>query len=128
MLLRGPRAPGCTEWAMTLPAQEAVAGHAVYAADRGHPIEVPGSEKSELAQWLLGWPKCTVASPDLPAAAYHLIGGRLPATERGGAAALLIDDDGGHRLSVLLRSMVPDPNASMTTTGRDHLAVEAWTT
>jgi anti-sigma factor RsiW len=128
MLLRGSRAPGCTERAMTLLAQEAVASHAVYAADRGRPIDVPGSEKSELAPWLLGWPKRTVALPDLPAAAYHLIGGRLLVTERGGAAALLIEDDGGHRFSVLLRSMVPDPNASMTTTGQDHLAVEAWTT
>jgi anti-sigma factor RsiW len=69
--------------------------------------------------WRRGcWAGRNAPSPsDLPAAAYHLIGGRLLATERGGAAALLIEDDGGHRFSVLLRSMVPDPNASMTTTG-----------
>jgi len=65
MLLRGPRAPERNELAMALLEQEAVASHVVYAADRGHPIEVPGSEKSELAQWLSDRLKRTVAPPDL---------------------------------------------------------------
>jgi anti-sigma factor RsiW len=90
MLLHSPRAPDHTELAMTLLAQEAVASHAAYAADRGHPIEVPDSEKPELAQWLSDRLKRTVAPRDLSAVGYHLIGGRLLVTERGGAAALLM--------------------------------------
>ena len=88
--------------------QEALTSHVVYSADHRYPVEVPGAETAHLQQWLSNRLDRTVVAPDLSALGYHLIGGRLLATERGGAAALLMyDDASGHRLSLLLRPMKP---------------------
>ena len=53
--------------------------------------------------------------PDLSPLGYRLLGGRLLATEHGGAAALFVYDDAdGHRLTVLLRPMAPELRAVRT--------------
>ena len=70
--------------------QEAFATHVVYAADRRHPIEVTAAERDHLAQWLSNRLNRKIAPPDLTEAGWHLLGGRLLATERGGAAVLRI--------------------------------------
>ena len=119
--------PDRTQVAMTLLEQEALASHVVYATDRRHPIEVPGTEKPHLSQWLSNRLSRSVAPPDLSALGYRLIGGRLLATERGGAAALFMyEDDAGHRISVLLRPMAPDLRAPVTNIGKDQVGVQAW--
>jgi anti-sigma factor RsiW len=105
--------PSRTELAMSLLRQEALASHTVYAADRRHPIEVGADEQAHLSQWLSNRLRRTVAPPDLSAAGYRLLGGRLLATERGGAAALFVYDDAqGNRLSVLMRPMGPELSAT----------------
>jgi anti-sigma factor RsiW len=92
--------------------QAALSSHVVYAVDVRHPVEVPGTEASDLQQWLSNRLDRAVVAPDLSALGYHLIGGRLLATERAGAAALLMYDDTSHqRISVLLRPMMHTPNA-----------------
>lgn len=84
--------------------QEAFATHIVYAADRRHPIEVVAAERDHLAQWLSNRLDRKIAPPDLSAAGWHLLGGRLLATDRGGAAALFMyDNDQKQRLSVVMR-------------------------
>ncbi len=92
--------------ALDLLGQEAVASHVVYAADRRHPVEVAAADEAHLRQWLSNRLARRVTVPDLSAAGYHLMGGRLLATEHGGAAALLMyGDDAGKRISLLLRPM-----------------------
>jgi anti-sigma factor RsiW len=113
--------------AMALLEQEALASHIVYAVDRRHPIEVPGSETSDLQQWLSNRLDRTVVAPDLSSLGYHLVGGRLLATERGGAAALLMyDDSNQHRISVLLRPMTPTLHAPGTAIRKDNVNGLAW--
>jgi anti-sigma factor RsiW len=105
--------PGRTEIAVSLLQQQAMASHAVYASDQRHPIEVAATERDHLAQWLSNRLRRSVAPPDLSMIGYRLLGGRLLATEHGGAAALFIYDDAqGHRLSVVMRPMAPELRAA----------------
>jgi len=116
-----------TEQAMALLGQEALTSHAVYAVDVRHPIEVPGSEAPHLQQWLSNRLNRKVVAPDLSAMGYHLVGGRLLATEQGGAAALLMDDDTArHRISVLLRPMMPALQAPGAVIQQDGVNGRAW--
>jgi anti-sigma factor RsiW len=102
-------APDRAELATSLLRQQALASHTVYADDRRHPIEVAASESDHLSQWLSNRLRRSITPPDLTALGYRLLGGRLLATEHGGAAALFVyDDSQGNRLSVLLRPMAQE--------------------
>ena len=110
-----PAAPDRTELAVALLRQQATTSHIVYAADRRHPIEVAAAERDHLAQWLSNRLHRTIAPPDLTQAGYRLLGGRLLATEHGGAAALFMYDDGaGNRLSVVMRPMASELHATLS--------------
>jgi anti-sigma factor RsiW len=125
--LRGLPASGGAQRAMALLGQEALASHAVYAVDGRHPVEVPGTEAPDLQQWLSNRLDRTIVAPDLSVLGYHLIGGRLLATERGGAAALLMYDDASHqRISVLLRPMARTLNAPKNMLQQDGVNGCAW--
>jgi anti-sigma factor RsiW len=108
VLTPDPAAP-----AMAILRQQALATYAVYAVDTRHPIEVGADQKDHLSTWLSNRLRRIVAPPDLETLNYHLIGGRLLATEHGGAAALLIyEDSQGQRLGLVLRPMSPELRAS----------------
>ena len=95
--------------AMTVLNDQAVASYTVYVTDRRHPTEVPASQRDHLVQWLSNRLSRTVVPPDLSAFGYALMGGRLVATEQGGASALFVyEDSGGNRISLLMRPMAPD--------------------
>jgi anti-sigma factor RsiW len=126
-LLHAPQIPGRAQQALALLEQEALTSHVVYAVDRRHPIEVPGVEAPHLQQWLSNRLERTIVAPNLSGLGYHLVGGRLLATERGGAAALLMYDDANHnRISVLLRPMAPALHVPGTTIQKDGVNGRAW--
>jgi anti-sigma factor RsiW len=111
-MVHRPTGPTRAALAMSLLEQLGMASHVVYAADKRHPIEVPATERDHLAQWLSNRLSRTVAPPALEALGYRLIGGRLLATEHGGAAALFMYEDAhGQRLSLVLRPMARDLHA-----------------
>jgi anti-sigma factor RsiW len=108
-----PTGPTRTALAMSLLEQLGLASHVVYAADKRHPIEVPAAERDHLAQWLSNRLSRSVTPPALDALGYRLIGGRLLATEHGGAAALFMYENAqGQRLSLVLRPMARDLRAA----------------
>jgi anti-sigma factor RsiW len=112
-VLGSPMALDPTDRAMALLEREALATHAVYSADRHHPIEVSAAEPEHLRQWLSSRLNRAIAPPDLAAVGYQLLGGRLLATERGSAAALFMyEDSSGHRLSIVVRPMSQDLHAT----------------
>jgi anti-sigma factor RsiW len=126
-LLHSVPEPGPVERAMALLGQEALASHIVYSPDVRHPVEVPGTETPHLQQWLSNRLDRVVVTPDLSALGYHLVGGRLLATERGGAAALLMYEDASHhRISVLLRPMTPSLHASEAMIQKGGVNGRAW--
>ncbi len=125
--LRTPPTPSRIERAVSLLQQQALASHAVYAADRRHPIEVGATEIDHLSQWLSDRLRRRVVPPDLSALGYRLLGGRLLATEQGGAAALFVYDDGqGGRLTVLLRPMAPQLQAARSDVEQGPLTSCTW--
>jgi anti-sigma factor RsiW len=119
--------PGRTQQALAFLEQEALTSHVVYAVDRRHPVEVLGSEAPHLQQWLSNRLERIVVAPDLSALGYQLMGGRLLATEHGGAAALLMYEDANHqRLSLLLRPMAAALHAPDATIQQNGVNGRAW--
>ena len=112
-MVHAPGGPTRAALAMSLLEQLGLASHVVYAADKRHPIEVPAADRDHLAQWLSNRLSRGVAPPALDALGYRLIGGRLLATEHGGAAALFMYENAqGQRLSLVLRPMARDLHAA----------------
>ncbi len=90
-------------------AEEGVRAYRVYVSEVRHPVEVPASEEEHLVAWLskrLGYP---VRVPDLAAAGYRLVGGRLLPDEAGEPAAqFMFEDAAGNRVTLYLaRSRTP---------------------
>ena len=123
----GDREPDRTRLAVSLLEQEALSSHDVYAADRRHPIEVPADQSEHLAQWLSNRLHRTVAAPDLARAGYHLLGGRLLATEHAGAAALFMYENAQRqRLSVIMRPMALELAAGRVDAGHGQVNLCSW--
>ena len=119
--------PTRNEIAMSLLQQQAMASHAVFAADGSHPIEVAAAEREHLARWLSNRLQRNVVPPDLAGLGYRLLGGRLLATEHGGAAALFVYDNArGDRLSVLLRPMARELKAGRADIAQGALNGCSW--
>lgn len=126
-LMHAAPVPGRTQHAMAVLEQQALASHAVYAVDRRHPVEVASSETPQLQQWLSERLNRNVVVPDLSAFGYRLIGGRLLATENGGAAAMLMYEDANQqRISLLLRPMGAALHAPDVPIQRNGVNGRAW--
>ena len=95
-------------------AQEATANYAVYAPDRQHPVEIRATDQPELVTWASRRLGYRVQVPDLSAAGYRFMGGRLVATRDGPGLMLMFDDDNGTRLVVLTRAMAEDRDTLMS--------------
>jgi anti-sigma factor RsiW len=96
---------GATPNDLILLAQEAIANHEVYTADRKRPTELGAAQRDDLARWVsnrLGRP---VAPPDMSATGFHYIGGRLAATPQGPAGLFMYQDAAGARLTIFVLPM-----------------------
>ncbi len=65
-----------------------------------HPVEVPGSERAHLQQWLTkrcGW---IVRAPELDATGLKLVGGRLLPGPDGPASFLMYESASGERFTL----------------------------
>jgi anti-sigma factor RsiW len=88
-----------------LPQQAAVA-HVVYAPEVLHPVEVGAREEAHLVQWLSKRLGAPVRAPQLTAAGFELIGGRLLPGDAGPAAQFMYQDVHGARLTLYVRQAV----------------------
>ena len=98
--LRGGQVP--PEATITLLAQQAVANHVVYTADRRRPTELGAQQRDDLARWVSNRLNHQVAPPDLSTDGYSYMGGRLAATPDGPAGLFMYDDPQGVRLTVFV--------------------------
>ncbi|MEJ0016196.1 MAG: anti-sigma factor [Acetobacteraceae bacterium] len=87
---------------LTLMAQQAIANHVVYTADRRRPTELGAQQRDDLARWVSNRLNHKVAPPDLSADGYAYIGGRLAATPDGPAGLFMYDGPDGVRLTVFV--------------------------
>jgi anti-sigma factor RsiW len=79
-----------------------------------------------LLQWISERLGRKVAIPDLAAAGYRFMGGRVVATAHGPAALFLYDDGRGGRLAVFSRPMAVDKNAPMAPLTKGSVHGYAW--
>ena len=79
---------------------DALDAHRLYVVEVRHPVEVPGSERTHLQQWLTkrcGW---DVRAPELAAAGLKLVGGRLLPGPTGPASFLMYESASGERFTI----------------------------
>lgn len=80
--------------------QGALDAHRLYVVEIRHPVEVPGSERAHLQQWLTkrcGW---LVRAPDLTGAGLKLVGGRLLPGSAGPASFMMYEGASGERFTI----------------------------
>jgi len=83
-------------------AEQAIAAHVIYAAEKRHAVEVPASDKDHLQTWLSNRVGLKLVAPDLTANGFQLVGGRLLPAGDSKAAMLLYEDDKGERISLFV--------------------------
>jgi anti-sigma factor RsiW len=96
-LARGAAAAPSTLQSFTVHALDA---HRLYVVEVRHPVEVPGSERAHLQQWLTkrcGW---LVKAPELTAAGLKLVGGRLLPGSGGPASFMMYEGASGERFTI----------------------------
>ncbi|MER9301640.1 anti-sigma factor [Mesorhizobium sp. M0293] len=81
-------------------AEQAIAAHVIFAAEKRHAVEVPASDKDHLQTWLSNRVGLKLVAPDLTANGFQLIGGRLLPAGESKAAMLLYEDGNGQRISL----------------------------
>jgi anti-sigma factor RsiW len=80
--------------------EDALDAHRLYVVEVRHPVDVPGSERAHLQQWLTkrcGW---DVRAPELAATGLKLVGGRLLPGPTGPASFLMYESASGERFTV----------------------------
>jgi anti-sigma factor RsiW len=83
--------------------QPAAFAHVIYSAEVQHPVEVKADQEQHLVHWLSKRLNTPINAPNLAAAGYRLVGGRLlPSTDRM-AAQFMYEDTGGRRVTLYLR-------------------------
>jgi anti-sigma factor RsiW len=107
-------------------AHEAAYNFNVFGTDRSHSVEFGAADKAELVSWIASRIGRMVAVPDLTAAGYTFMGGRVVATPHGAAGLLMYSNDQGQRLAVLMRPMAIDGETRMSEHSYGDLQDFAW--
>src|SRR5258708_5430721 len=90
-----------------------------------HPVEVPGSERDHLQQWLTkrcGW---DVRAPQLDATGLKLVGGRLLPGPTGPASFLMYESASGERFTLYTSRAKPE-SAQMRYTAAENSGAMYW--
>src|SRR5450631_2120398 len=107
---------------LTLDAMDA---HRLYVVEVRHPVEVPGSERTHLQQWLTkrcGW---AVHAPELDATGLKLVGGRLLPDPTGPASFLMYESASGERFT-LYTSRAKTGTAQMRYAAAENSGAMYW--
>ncbi len=105
---------------------DALSAHQVYAVEVRHPVEVEAAEADHLVTWLsrrLGVP---VAAPDLAAAGFELVGGRLLPAATGPAAQLMYQDASGRRVTLYVRASADPAETAFRFAREGQLTALYW--
>jgi anti-sigma factor RsiW len=85
---------------------DAIAAHRTFSVEVRHPVEVDAGQEAHLVQWLSKRLGRQLVVPDLAAAGFRLMGGRLLPAEEGPAAQFMYENGNGERLTLYLRTGV----------------------
>ena len=101
-LLHGWRAPGEAGGRF---AEQALGAHRVFVSEVRHPVEVGAEQEAHLVAWLSKRLGTKLRAPDVRAAGFELVGGRLLAEGARPVAQLMYEDARGRRLTIYLRAI-----------------------
>lgn len=107
-------------------AQEAAESYAVFAPDLGRPVEIKADEQAQLVRWASRRLDRAVKVPDLSAAGFAFLGGRVVATPHGPAVLYMYDNDSGVRLVMLARNMAIDKEVPMAADEKGAVTTISW--
>jgi len=79
---------------------DALDAHKLYVVEVRHPVEVAGSDRAHLQQWLSKRCGYEVRAPELDATGLKLVGGRLLPGPTGPAAFLMYETASGERFTI----------------------------
>ena len=105
---------------------DALEAHRLYVVEVRHPVEVPGSERAHLQQWLTkrcGW---AVHAPELGTTGLKLVGGRLLPGPTGPASFLMYESASGERFTIYA-ARVDTANSQMRYASRAQDGAMSWT-
>jgi anti-sigma factor RsiW len=85
---------------------DAIAAHRTFSVEVRHPVEVDAGQEAHLIQWLSKRLGRQLIAPDLAAAGFQLMGGRLLPAEDGPAAQFMYENGDRERLTLYLRARV----------------------
>ena len=88
-------------------AQEAAFSHAIYAKDQGRPVEIGAQDGERLVRWLTRRIGVNIPAPDLSAAGYTLVGGRLVAGNEKPTGLFMYEDAAKRRITLQWRKNDP---------------------
>ncbi len=106
--------------------RRAIVAHEVYAVEVKHPVEVDASQAEHIRAWLgkrIGTP---IKIPNLAAAGYTFIGGRLLAADDRPAGQLMYEDANKKRLSIFFASNPTQREDSIHVRETDALVSCYW--
>jgi anti-sigma factor RsiW len=83
---------------------DAIAAHRTFSVEVRHPVEVDAAQEAHLVQWLSKRLGRQLTVPDLTAAGFRLMGGRLLPAEDGPAAQFMYENGNAERLTLYLRA------------------------
>jgi anti-sigma factor RsiW len=102
-------ASAATPTSFDLFAGEALDAYKLYVVEVRHPVEVPGSERAHMTQWLSKRLGSELRIPDLQSIGLTLVGGRLLPGPTGAAAFYMYEGASGERFTIYCaKAAVPE--------------------
>ena len=104
---------------------DALHAHKLYVVEVRHPVEVPGSERTHLQQWLSKRCGYSVKAPELDGTGLKLVGGRLLPGPQGPAAFFMYEGPTGERFT-LYTSRAKTGTAQMRYSAAENSGAMYW--
>jgi anti-sigma factor RsiW len=104
---------------------EALDAHKLYVVEVRHPVEVPGSERAHMTQWLSKRLGEDLRVPDLQSIGLKLVGGRLLPGPTGAAAFYMYESQSGERFTMYC-AKADMPETALRYTGGEQVAAFYW--
>jgi anti-sigma factor RsiW len=104
---------------------EALDAYKLYVVEVRHPVEVPGSERAHLRQWLSKRVGYELRIPDLQSIGLKLVGGRLLPGPTGAAAFYMYEGPSGERFTIYC-AKAGVPETALRFKNGERFAAVSW--
>jgi anti-sigma factor RsiW len=105
---------------------DALEAHKLYVVEVRHPVEVPGSERAHMTNWLSKRIGYRLRVPDLSAMNLKLVGGRLLPGPNGASAFYMYESPSGERFTVYCAKANTAPETALRFKSDKRFAAVYW--